>query len=488
MQTRESKITDVRTPYKKMHDELTALTDTYQIKLDRAHFFEDMILKLAEIKEVSSNSDFGESKTKPGFVYFDFEFSKEAGLQLVQTLNSQFPSLMAVDDTDLFEMLNGGKVNTIGRFGGKPARLIYMRTDAIIEHLLPRIADYMQAHPEIAASYVRYSFNELLNKVDAELAKYGISCRRTDCFEETICALVNRYFNSSARVSSFFQTKFPDDAKPYPDGVLDMTLNYLGVKTSKPKEDDVYLITIDSRFQPNSDDQWKTDFYLTTDIVQAKKIEAYFNRLEPNSALLSSKPELLADKKAHFTRISIANSALMDEKFWILFNDTMQSYSKEKIERYRKQSKSINRTMSDCLSGFEEVDKIILVLCRNRDLSQNERLIAMKVLMYLRDLEAQIRVENKNVEFDPLITEKALSPELTACVDNVKKHLELLKSTQSSNPVVSTFFEKDAEVINQLINDISDLVTNKVHLPPVRSIVPEARRCEFGTGQFIARC
>lgn len=72
MLTRENKTTDERTAYQKMYAGLEAIANTYQINLGRGHFFEDMILKLGESKDPSSNSNFGDSKAKPGYTYFDF--------------------------------------------------------------------------------------------------------------------------------------------------------------------------------------------------------------------------------------------------------------------------------------------------------------------------------------------------------------------------------------------------------------------------------
>lgn len=442
---------------KKMYAGLEAIANTYQINLGRGHFFEDMILKLGESKDPSSNSNFGDSKAKPGYTYFDFEISKECALELVNTLNSQCPSLMAVDETEKFEKLNG-RMNTVNSYVMLPARLIYLRADAIAGHLLPRMAEYLQEHPEVAASYVKFTYNEFLDKVDAELAKYGITCNKTDCFEETICALVNRYFNTSARVFNLFQSRFPGDAKPFPDALQKMSLDYLGVKEAKSQEEDVELVTTTSRFN-KSGDEWSTYLYITTPMAQAKKIETYFNQLQPNSAQLSAKPTSLTDKPGlSFSKILIANSVLMQEKFWLHFNDAMQSYSRQKIENYRKQSQSITKTTSECLDEFAEVDKIIAALYKEKDFSETQRLLIMKLLLSMRDLEAQIRAEYK---------ETTLSSKLAQCIATANQHLASLKMDHGTHPAISNFFANEAQVMIKLLGDISDLVTNKFNLPPV---------------------
>jgi hypothetical protein len=432
--------------YNDMLSAFDIIITPYTIDCSTTDFFEEIILKLAGIEEKPDGCKFGVNNATSGEnCNFDYVISEASAKKFVESLNEKFPALKAVD---LTHTVTSNYVND------KAARFIRINTLAIHQHLLPLIATYLREHPEIALDYQkRHDFNHLADKLNEIFSKFAINIGPTDCFEETLCYTVTKNLKMNSRAMTLFQQQ----KQLIPD-LANIALQYLCVnpKGSIVGEEEEAnlpeLITTTSRYSPNKQDKYATDLLVTLSVEHAKRVENYFNAIKSGSAKVASEQIWVEDKGRLMTMITITNRVLLNPIFLDSIKDSLEEYDQYKLDQYRVQSRTINRTTRDCVLDLISIQKRISTDYAKFVDPSNELVAAIKGLT---DYVSEQGVKN--------------SKHIDGLIVVIHSKRRILKGVVTLEMQLFEKFRMIGKEIKKAVQEISKIANNKFPPVPMRT-------------------
>ncbi|KTD66232.1 hypothetical protein [Legionella shakespearei] len=409
--------------YSDMFDALQKITTAHDIDLAKTDFFEETLLKLAGIEEKPKGCQFAMNQATRGEnCNFDLTISKEAAAAFVTQLNSRFPELNAIDLTDTSpQMVNG-----------HPARFIRMNCEAIQKHLLPLIERELEANPKMSEPYQKkYEFNDVLSHLHKLFSKWGMSISHSDCFEETLCYVVARQLRQQAATPRFFNEK---------SAALPELVQVTGT------EETPEIMTTSSRFQPNPQNKYITDLFITTPIEPAKRIVAYFNSLIPDSAAISEQQHTVSGKTELHTLIIIKNKALVHKDFAEAIERALNEYSLDELDKYRVESGTLKLKTSETVAMLYR-RTVDFPLYTNNDYKVAANALIGSIAKLKDYFEQQNKVE---------------ASQLQLLVKDIHSKRRILKGLITTEDALLEHFENTLNKdIKKLLKDVVDAVTSQ---------------------------
>jgi hypothetical protein len=272
----------------KMHTALNNIFKSRKYHFNQANSFIlfDSILKLADCAVPVEHYNF-EPAAHSDDIIFHLQNSLAEVKTIIDDLNNKFPTLLAD-----FAIIKQAAVKP-----DFPIR-IRMRIDVLIEKIIPLMPQFFDSHPEFIEPY-KLNASNFINHLFKSL---NMSTSHSDCFEETLCYLVDQRLKSrNINISNLMSTT--------------------------------------SRFCPDPKDKSLFNIFLSIPLASAQHVVDYFNEISPNSARLH--PEAAWDERCrvYFATIFVLNSTILNERFVDDIKATVASYPPEILARYQKLAK-----------------------------------------------------------------------------------------------------------------------------------------------------
>jgi hypothetical protein len=166
--------------------------------------------------------------------------------------------------------------------------------------ILNLIPPYLRENPDLLRHYE--NLNSVQKKISTLFENLHMSTSSSDCFEETLCLMV--------------QEKLKKE----------------GIEVEE-------LETTTSMFDNATDRLNRTNIYVSTPVHAAQHIVNYFNKIKPDSADMEEKQVWVTGKNAHLTKISVEDSAILSDEFHEDLSYALSNLvPKEKIDDYWRQA------------------------------------------------------------------------------------------------------------------------------------------------------
>ncbi|GEM_PF-3680732 len=279
--------------YRQLQEAITKMIrkNRYPFKLETTPFLADLIFKMAGSTIELSNFFYTPSQIDSDIVFY-LPITDDEAVESIKKLHNVFPMLES-------NFPQFGEPCADDLPFNYPVRIV-MDMDALQTQVLPLMPAYLNAHPELLSKYEN-GFEKILNSFSELFAKFKFSTQLTDCFEESLCALVTNYLK-----------------------VLNIS--------------DHNLRTTNGCFAPCLQSFNKTNIYLSTPISSAQHIADYFNKIQAGSATMAEQQEFLPSKNAILTKITVDNKILTHESFLKDLEDTIKHLPEEQVNIYLRQS------------------------------------------------------------------------------------------------------------------------------------------------------
>lgn len=424
---------DMLNEFKDMFNALEKIATAYDLDM-KTDFFEEILLKLAEIDEKPKGCLFeiGRFVTVGENCNFYLAISAESVAAFVRNLNARFPELKAEHFTIPREV------------NGHPARHISMNCEAIRKHLLPLIDGCLKANPKIAMPYLRkYEYNDVLNHLNQLFAKWGIKTSATDCFEETLCYVVMRELRRQAATTGFFDQR---------NATTDAAQTTSTSTTSTIADHTPDITTTSSRFQPNPHNKWLTNLYITTPIGPARKIAAYLNSIIPGTAAVAEQQHTLEGKSGLHTLIIIKNRVLVHKALAEALATALKEYPLEQLNKYRVQSGWL----------LLETSNAVLKLCQlAADFPASTKTGCKAAEELVASIEnLKVYFKNPKIEVDPF----------QLLVEDIQSKERILKDLIADEDNLFGGVKNILDEIETSLNDLVDPATNRIKVMQRRKL------------------
>jgi hypothetical protein len=250
-------------------------------------YLADVIFRMADVT-LTCSVDFTTSFVRPALVCYLALSVSEAG-RIIVLLNQKMPGIKA-------GFASTSDADTLPQY---PAA-IAIDMDYLSQHLIPKMPQFFLQNPARVSCY-NDSIN-IVNGFNGVFEQMHISAYKVDIFEDTLCQLAGVFAQS------------------------------------KGLELPAFLSTTSSLFVNENVSADKTAIYLTTPLLAAKHIVDYLNSIEANSATLAPEQQYCLQKKELLTKITVKNTVLLSDRLKADLSAALQSYPREKIEAYQRQS------------------------------------------------------------------------------------------------------------------------------------------------------
>lgn len=259
-------------------------------------------------------------------------------------------------------------------------------TEMLFKHIVPLLEKHIRLFP--------FPFKNISKTAEGLASTHGLSAIHSDCYEETLCQVIQESYLKTDTVNFVLQHFFSHS-------LISIIHGYLNFQKHENKEEIKKLVSTKSKFQFFGNENKQTRILITAPQNAAQLAIKFFNKAQSNSAYIDEKIED-KDFSSKPSSLVINNEMLLHPGLISDMNDTLSQFSVSEISRFYVQQ--LRRIMHE--KSEIKLDRN-LMLSTKKLIEQLENKIENddKIEPLIRNVEQDLKKSEKNA-VDDLIKEK----------------------------------------------------------------------------------
>jgi hypothetical protein len=299
----------MKTRYEQMVAELEKIAKP--LNLNKSHFFEETLLRIADIKESPQKCRFeGEGDD----CLFSFAISTAALNQFITYYSRvEFNGLNVIDVTEAYK--NNPEKRRYTEIENTLTFVITMRIDALQKKVFPLIRNYLLKNPGIIERYDRQSYCSTRTLFDIENI-FKEKKMSVNYFGEVFLGITRKHINTTFYLiglhikTDIFPAEFSLSLLSIVCSYLHLSIETLKTYTQKDIDE---LISYQGFLKCNPQDNHSLILHLKTPNRSAEIVADYFNRINPASATVFPSKEKSSLFCTDFKKINVSCKTLRQD-------------------------------------------------------------------------------------------------------------------------------------------------------------------------------